>query len=336
MDDKKIINFIKGNVSPQENREMLDWIGESKENENYFLSFKADWLFNNLPQNDAHPNEVKAFRKKISAKITPMQYLVRVAAALFIPLLLFSLYQYFDFKSKVDSALLSAVVIKDTIPEQNQITLLYTVNPGVKGLVNLPDGSKVWLNSKSTLKCPSVFDSTSRIIELNGEGYFSIETNRSWPMYVKTSKGITAKVTGTEFNLTSYDNDKELKLTLVSGEVTLIRESNKQEIAVKTMEEVIIPDDIKVGGSRGAADVFTNTAWKDGFLIFDNVSMEEVIKRMERWYGVTITTTNPRLLKYSITAHFKSESITQVLRLFEITSNIGSIINDNSVTLFIK
>lgn len=336
MDDKKIINFIKGNVSLQEKREMLDWIGDSKENENYFLSFKADWLFDNLPQNDAHPNEVKAFRKKISAKRTPMQYLMRVAAVLFIPLLLFSLYQYLDLKSKLDSSQLTADVIKDTIPEQNQITLVYTVNPGVKGLVNLPDGSKVWLNSKSTLKCPNVFDSTARIIELNGEGYFTIESNRSWPMYVKTSKGITAKVTGTEFNLTSYDNDRELKLTLVSGEVTLIRESNKQEIAVKTMEEVIIPDDIKVGGSRGAADVFTNTAWKDGFLIFDNVSMEEVIKRMERWYGVTITTTNPRLLKYSITAHFKSESITQVLRLFEITSNIGSIINDNSVTLFIK
>jgi ferric-dicitrate binding protein FerR (iron transport regulator) len=336
MNDKKIINFIKGNVSPQEKGEMLDWIGESKENENYYLSFKADWLFNNLPENDANRDDVRIFRNKIRAKITPVQYLMRIAAILLIPVLLFSIYQYFDFKDRGNYNKLAVEIVKDTIPEQKQITLTYTVNPGVKGLVNLPDGSKVWLNSKSTLKTPNQFDSTARIVELSGEGYFSVESNRSWPMYVKTSKGITVKVTGTEFNLTSYDNDNELKLTLVSGEVTLIRERNKQEIAVRTMEEVIIPDDIRARGRRGAADVFTNTAWKDGFLIFDNVSMEEVIKRMERWYGVTITTTNPKLLNYSITAQFKSESITQVLRLLEITSNVGYNIKDNNVTLFIK
>ena len=96
------------------------------------------------------------------------------------------------------------------------------VNTGLKGMVVLPDGSRVWLNSSSSLQCPERFDRDKRLITLDGEGYFEVAHNKKWPMYVKTSKGYTVKVTGTSFNLSSYSDDDRLVVTLISGEITML------------------------------------------------------------------------------------------------------------------
>ncbi len=214
--------------------------------------------------------------------------------------------------------------------------LSYYVNPGVKGYVLLPDSSQVWLNSGSRLDCPPQFDSTFRMVEVSGEAYFKVKSNKEWPLYVKTSKGITVEVTGTEFNLTSYDNDSDFRFTLVSGNVTLIREGTNQKIAVNPLEEITIPDNTKLTGKRTSANLQLNTSWKEGFLVFSNTQMSEVIKKMERWYGVNFSVKDQELLQYNFTANFQSESITQVLELLKITSNIGYIIHEKDVTLFLK
>ena len=137
---------------------------------------------------------------------------MRAAAILLIPLVICTVYELV-FK-KEEKSLTAAAAPEKVIPEQKQITTLYKVNQGVKGLVNLPDGSRVWLNSNSTLDVPDKFDSVARIVELNGEGYFYVESNRSGNV-CQDNKGITV-VTGTEFNLTSYDNDSE-RNSLLSG-----------------------------------------------------------------------------------------------------------------------
>jgi len=336
MNEEILKRYIKGSASAKEREEVLYWIEESEQNAKIFYSKKATWVFDNFPDKEATKNVGSSIRKKIKHSLSAREVFVRVAAVMVIPLTIFACYQYFSYSKKLIQVKENITIAKAEIPVQNRVTINYAVNLGVKGLVELPDGSKVWLNSSSNLKCPDRFDSTFRMVELRGEGYFTVVSNKEWPMYVKTSKGITVKVTGTEFNLSSYDNDDELKFTLVSGAVTLIRESNKQEIAVNMKEEVVIPDNVKVKGKRGQADIILNTAWKDGFLIFENTPMEEVIKKMERWYGVNFITRNPELLNYNFTANFKSESITQVLELLKITSNIGYSIKDNNVTLFFR
>ncbi len=336
MNDEILKRYIKGVASAKEREIVMNWIEESEQNARVFHEKKTTWVFDNFPDKDATKEVCSDIRKKIKPGLSYKTIFMRAAAALFIPLTIYTVYQYFSYSEKITEFSKSIAVAKAEIPVQNRVAVNYTVNPGVKGLVELPDGSKVWLNSHSNLKCPDKFDSTFRLVELSGEGYFKVVSNKEWPMYVKTSKGITVKVTGTEFNLSSYDNDNELKFTLVSGFVTLIRESNNQEIAVNALEEIIIPDNIKTKGKRGQADIHLNTAWKDGYLIFENTPMEEVVKKMERWYGVSFIAKDPELLKYNFTANFKSESITQVLELLKITSNIGYSIKDSRVTLFFR
>jgi len=333
MDKDKLIRYIRGESNLEERREILSWIEGSDENARTYNSLKSEWVFQHLPNKEVSDNVVRKIRRCVRPKVGFREWVVRIAALLFIPVALFSLYQYFNNPNSLGTEVDYTSELR-LIPSQKNPLMTYSVNSGVKGLVELPDGSKVWLNGNSTLKCPGEFDSTSRMVELSGEGYFVVVSNKRWPMYVRTKKDITVKVTGTEFNLSSYENDNELRFTLVSGNVTLIKEQTKQAYNVESMEELIIPDDRKLKIRKSVADVRLSTSWKDGFLVFENVPMCEVIKKMERWYGVTFMVEDPRILNYHFTADFKSESVVQVLELLKISSNIDYSIDRSKVKLF--
>lgn len=334
MDKERIIKHLRGLNSASEKEELLNWVNQNEENAALFNSIRSEFVFDNLPYRMIDRQTQSEVMRRVKDNHPFRGRILRAAAVVLISLMSIAVYELVN--KKEESPSLSTVTSVKIIPEQRQITTLYKVNPGVKGLVNLPDGSSVWLNSNSTLEVPDKFDSLARVVELNGEGYFYVESNSEWPMFVKTKKGITVKVTGTEFNLLSYDNDSELKFTLLSGQASLIRESTKEEISVKVMEEIVIPGNPKVAGKRGAARVKLNTGWKDGLLVFEDTPMTDVIKKMERWYGVSFTVSDRNIYSYCFTATFTSESVTQVLELLKITSNIGYSIKNKNVTLHFK
>ena len=331
MNKEQLLKYIEGNLTPEQAEEALSWIGQSKENAAIFAALKAEWVFNHLPNTVLSEEQVGRFmqrQRKPANKL--LRTLMKVAAVLFIPVT--GLAFYFML-TKNDAAVSPTLAF---IPPQQQTAVLsYHTNPGVKGLVVLPDSSMVWLNSSSTIKCPAEFGRTSRDIELSGEAYFEVKTNEDWPMYVKTSKGITVVVAGTSFNVSSYENDKDFKFTLISGNVTLVRDKTKQSITPAPNDHIVIPDARQVKTTKDS-DIHYNTAWKDGFLLFENTPMDEVVKKMERWYGVHITIRDLAILDYRFTASFQSESITRVLDLLKITSNINYRIRDNRVTLFLS
>jgi ferric-dicitrate binding protein FerR (iron transport regulator) len=206
----------------------------------------------------------------------------------------------------------------------------------VKGKVLLPDGSEVWLNSHSVLHCPNLFDSINRIVKLDGEGYFKIKEMQDWPFYIQTQKGVTIRVTGTEFNLSSYANDPFLKMTLISGSLMLIDDASMQTISLKPMEEFVLQNNqFKRAVQNTAKRVKEDTSWKEGYLIFDNTPIDAVIRKIERWYGVTIDINDSHILNFRITAEFESESLIQVLEILQISSNIRYRVNGNRAVLYL-
>ena len=100
----------------------------------------------------------------------------RIAALLALPLLGLIIYQYFHFSNQINILEQKNLADSQIVPVQKGSTFEYKVNPGVKGLIDLPDGSRVWLNSNSTLKCPQQFGKEKRELELSGEGYFIVES----------------------------------------------------------------------------------------------------------------------------------------------------------------
>lgn len=334
MDKQLLLKYIDGTLDPAQVGIVLSWIEMSEENAITFAALKAEWVFRNLPNSTISEEQASQLIRQRGKKQRKLSRVIRVltktAAVLFIPVAVLAF--YFMLKKPLGTDQAAQVRIQ---PQQQATLLSYHTNPGVKGLVILPDSSSVWLNSCSTIKCPHEFESGFRYVELSGEAYFDVKENREWPMYVKTQKGITVVVSGTSFNVSSYNNDKDFRFTLVSGKVTLLRESTNQPIEVSPEDYIIIPDDTDAITHRKNNDVYNNTAWKEGFLVFEDTPMMEVINKIERWYGVNISIKDHAILSYHFTASFNSESISRVLDLLKITSNISYHLKENQVTLFL-
>ena len=322
-------SYFTGSATEQQRREILSWVEESPANKAEFLEREADFVFDSMPDAEASQAATTHMLNVISPKRRKIRILNAVASAAAVFVIGAFIWLLHD-NSRLNEQVLSLTAQNEkliAIPEleQGESILNYRVNPGVKGKITLPDGSEVILNSASTLRTPARYENGKRVVELEGEGYFKVESNPDWPMYVRTSRGVTVKVTGTEFNLSTYSDDAALKLTLVRGRVSLLDEKNDTEIAVREKEEVVIGNRRQLETpTRKPADIKVNTSWKDGYLVFDNTPIREVIKKMERWYGIDITVADARVMNNTFTASFRSESLQQVLTLLDITCGIKS------------
>jgi len=155
--------------------------------------------------------------------------------------------------------------------------------------VILPDGSVVWLNSKSTLTYPSRFEKNSRNVTLDGEGFFEITKDTRRPFNVNVN-GMTVKVTGTKFDVKAYKEDNNISATLVEGKVC-VGYSNKSgghgEYKMKPGQQSRLE---RSSGVMEVEEVNTSlfTSWKDGIYSFDAQRLEDIMRDLGRWYGVRI------------------------------------------------
>ena len=172
----------------------------------------------------------------------------------------------------------------------NQPTIYNQINTpkGGQYQVTLPDGSKVWLNASTTLKYPTSFSSSERIVELEGEAYFEVAKSNA-PFYVKTENQ-QIQVLGTQFNVNAYPDELGTKTTLLEGSVKLTavkkeRKSN-QDIILKPGEEALLIKDKGIQLSK--VNVKQAVAWKNGLFHFEDADLQSVMREFSRWYGVEI------------------------------------------------
>ena len=151
--------------------------------------------------------------------------------------------------------------------------------------VNLPDGTKVWLNAASSIKFPTTFAQLSqRKVELEGEAYFEVAKNKKVPFVVATS-GQQVQVLGTHFNISSYTDERELKTTLLEGSVKVIAANT---IVLKPGQQ----SNLKRNGSGdlkvSTANIAQVMAWKNGFFHFEKENLHEVMRQLSRWYDIEV------------------------------------------------
>lgn len=147
--------------------------------------------------------------------------------------------------------------------------------------LNLPDGTKIWLNAGSSLKYPTIFASNERKVELVGEAYFEVFHNPEKPFIVSTANQLEVKVLGTHFNLSAYANDQVYKTTLFEGKVEV--STNQTKVALKPFQQAILQD-----GALTVTEVSdTNEmSWKNELFAFQKQPLENILKEFERWYDV--------------------------------------------------
>ena len=296
-----------------ERRQVISWINESHENLERFASLRAKYVFECMP-NSILPEKQRNFGPIVMA----------IAAVLVLPLLVCSIWLFIS-RNKVLDMYADASSELELVLNQTEGSATYTSNPGTNSLVVLPDSSTVRLNGSSTLTVPLRFTADAREIYLSGEGYFDVRHHEDWPMIVHTSKGYDIRVLGTTFDLSAYENDEKGTLTLIEGKVVVKDVKSGKEHVVRPLEviKMDVPKETEAVAAApeiAHADIQKSTAWVNGELVFDNTPMPEIVKQLERWYGVNIHILDEEVLSYRLTATFTTESITRVLDLIRFSS----------------
>lgn len=181
----------------------------------------------------------------------------------------------------------------DSANSGDQYNLL-AVQKGGEYMLTLGDGTRVWMNADSRLKYPVCFNDTLREVFLEGEAYFEVAPDSSCPFLVETAQQ-QIKVLGTKFNVSAY-LDEPTETTLLEGSVYLTGVVVKGEHQLVPGEQVVI-DPVSNEFTVTEVDAENVIAWTLGKFVFDDNTLEQVMKKLERWYGVEVDYVDPEVKK---------------------------------------
>lgn len=203
----------------------------------------------------------------------------------------------------------------------------------------LSDETKVWLNSNTRIRYPTIFDGNTRDIQLiKGEAYFEVTENKQKP-FIVTTKDVSVRVLGTSFNITAYEEDR-IETVLVEGSVHMY--SNNQPYTEKTATHLLPKQKASYTQSGDHiilenVDPYLYTSWKDGVLIFRNESFLSLSKKIERWYDVNISFSGEELKELHFTGVIREgKTIEHILNLVRSTNPINYEINGKDVLINLK
>lgn len=164
-------------------------------------------------------------------------------------------------------------------------------NTGQSYSLTLSDGTKVWLNAKSSLKFPVAFSNTQREVEMEGEVYFEVAKNAKAPFKVRINKPAGEKalveVLGTHFNINAYEDEAAIEATLVEGRVKVSANSNDDPSILTPGQQAVIKDNgyIQV---RDDINLDVITAWKDQRFYFKSDDLKTMMRQLSRWYDIEV------------------------------------------------
>ena len=317
-----LIKVIQGKAVSDEKRTVLEWINKDKRNLKYFIELKELWICQHLPQERVRQEYVPKTGK--NKQLIYKRWLLSAAAVIL--LLLGLQIRFIVLQKPVEQMPIQEprITLGD-YPSEYKHTI-YT-NKGVKAFAELPDGSKVWLNSDSKLIFPDTFLGPTREITLSGEAFFDVAKDSLKPMIIATNRNFEVKVLGTKFNLKTNSNDAEARVTLVSGVVEVITTKEvagkiQQSSIVLSEQQSYIVRDHQPSAFVAVTDTVKQTAWKNGKIIFDYTPLDEVIKQLERWHGVDFIVEDKTAYNTKLTAEFEQESIVQIMEMLKFCSMI--------------
>ncbi len=161
---------------------------------------------------------------------------------------------------------------------------MVTTPRGGQYQLDLPDGSKVWLNSASSIKFPSEFNGDTRKVEMTGEVYFEIAKKHQ--PFIVTAKGQEVEVLGTHFNINAYPDEAHTQTTLLEGSVK-VRGADHSVHYLKPGQQSLISSEGDFQ-SITAADTEMAVAWKNGYFKFDRQNLQAIMRQVSRWYDVEV------------------------------------------------
>lgn len=289
-------------LEPEEAASLQQWLGDSAENRSLADNIRKIWVasgdyqpsfgvdldadFSNI-QSRIHTEE-----NAPSAKRIPLgRSLMRIAAAL-----AFVLVAVWGYRT----ATTPAPALQKAIASE-----------GPHRLIELSDGTKVWLRQGSSLEFPTRFDGKNREVHVSGEAYFDVAHDASHPFRVAIDGGQRVEVLGTQFNIRATDQD-QTSVLVRSGKVRFTPEPGGEGVYLEAGKKAVYDKKAqKITLSEPGS--FNELAWQTGGLEFIRTPLSQVVKDLENWYQVSIVLDNPALASCPHTAPLTRQPIGQVL-----------------------
>lgn len=327
--DNYIQSFLNGSLDAEGQLALRQWIKENRENRRYFQQTVAIWKAAGVVANVDEFDVEKAigeFRKEAKSvgRIDFYKYALRISVAAIIALLCGISSLFFMWQSE-KMALEAVRDYKEYVVE---------VPAGAKSKITFPDGSVAWLNADSKMKYNSNFAKESRNVELSGEGYFEVSKNKELPFVVNTEK-LAVKVLGTKFNLKSYEEDSEVKVTLKEGAVAVsdfsidsipVVLSPNQRFTYKKADQTIQIDSLDASHIEN---------WRNGAIVFDKVSLNEIVKELRRLYNIPIQIEDNNLKQIVYYSDFQENvSVEKVLEILSSGNKFKYEVNPELIRIY--
>jgi len=197
--------------------------------------------------------------------------------------------------------------------------------------LDLPDGSRAWLDAASSITYPTAFTGAERKVDITGQVYFEVAKNKDWPFIVET-KDVHVQVLGTHFNVNSYDDEIAVRTTLLEGSIRISSGNNSallapgQQAAVNKNREIELLKEV---------DTEPVMAWKNGLFNFKSQDIEAVMRQVSRWYDVEIVYDGEKPAGHFSGMVNRNTNVSTVLKMLEL-SNVQFTIEGKKITIMNK
>lgn len=338
-----IIRFLRGKLSLEEMKEVQKWIESSEENRKSFESVRKVWLStsihienNNFDAeegwNSLRKRQHKAVTNESPVKARRINYqqILRIAATI---VLFFSI-----------GAASSWLILSNK--GDTRVSEVYAPI-GSKSMITLSDGSQVWLNAGSKLTYNEDFNKKTRVVELEGEAYFDVTTNKLKPFVVQTSR-MNVLAYGTKFNVKAYPEEETITATLEEGNIVVENKSVKGsaktfKYELKPNESLTIVKNDKVDEDLILSEkpekqvqllpkkiivseninTSLNTSWKDPEWVIKGKTLDEMAILLERRYDIKVSIESESLKQYKFSGTIHNETLEQLMEILAMTTPLN-------------
>jgi hypothetical protein len=186
-------------------------------------------------------------------------------------------------------------------------------NPRGSKVINmvLTDGTEVWLNAGSSITYPVAFIEKERKVSVSGEVYFEVAHHAAKP-FVVAKDAMEVRVLGTHFNINAYEDEDDIKVTLLEGSVKI--KNGVTTGLLQPGQQARVTNDIKLFSN---VDMDGVMAWKNGYFQFDNASLQDVLKQLARWYDVDVVNEGQTKPRAFVGEMERTLNLSQVLKVLE-------------------
>ena len=300
MDQESLIRYIAGDATAEEKSSMAEWLDANPENMREFLAFRKLYDITLWQQENKDVQITNPTGSKGQYKFRTLVFEALKVAAIFAVAFIGARY----------------LLPSDTTIEPIAMQTIH-VPAGQRAELTLTDGTKVWLNAKTTFIFPNHFSANSRNVTLDGEGYFDVTINKKQPFIVKTAK-YDVKVWGTQFNVMAYSGNPIFESSLLEGSVELLSPGTDKGVMINPNERIFLENNHLV---RAPISHFNHFLWKDGLISFDDESFPEMVSKLELYFDLKIDIKNDEILNNRYTGKFRTkDGVDHILRVLQLSN----------------